>query len=237
MTRDIDQAMLDRRDVMKGTAAAAGALLLPGGAIAQGTPRKGGILRVAMPYNPGSVDPMTGRNLTDFNVLYGVFDALVDFEPLTLELKPGLAKTWKFTDLKTLVLGLVDGVFFHDGSPFNAEVVKFNLESYKNDPRYNGTSDLGSVEKVEVTGPNQVTIRLNKPNVGLPSILTNRVGLMVSPKSIQEKGPNADRNPVGTGPFKFVSWQDNDSFVLTRNENYWTPGLPYLYGLNMRIIS
>jgi ABC-type transport system substrate-binding protein len=237
MTRDIDQAMLDRRDVMKGTAAAAGALLLPGGAIAQGTPRKGGILRVAMPYNPGSVDPMTGRNLTDFNVLYGVFDALVDFEPLTLELKPGLAKTWKFTDLKTLVLDLVDGVFFHDGSPFNAEVVKFNLERYKNDPRSNVKSDLGSVEKVEVTGPNQVTIRLNKPNVGLPTILTNRVGLMVSPKSIQEKGPNADRNPVGTGPFKFVSWQDNDSFVLTRNENYWRPGLPYLDGINMRIIS
>ena len=237
MTRDIDQVMPDRRDVMKGTAAAAGALLLPGGAIAQGTPRKGGVLRVAMPYNPGSVDPMTGRNLTDFNVLYGVFDALVDFEPLTLELKPGLAKTWKFTDLKTLVLDLVDGVKFHDGTPFNAEAVKFNLERYKNDPRSNVKSDLGTVDKVEVTGPSQVTIRLNKPNVGLPTILTNRVGLMVSPTSIQEKGPNVDRNPVGTGPFKFVSWQDNDSFVLTRNENYWRPGLPYLDGINMRIIS
>ena len=156
MTRDIDQVMLGRRDVMRGTVAAAGALLLPGGAMAQGTPRKGGILRVAMPYNPGSVDPMTGRNLTDFNVLYGVFDALVDFEPLTLELKPGLAKTWKFTDLKTLVLELVEGVKFHDGTPFNAEAVKFNLERYKNDPRSNVKSDLGTVDKVEVTGPNQV---------------------------------------------------------------------------------
>src|SRR6476646_1066359 len=110
MTRDIDQVMLDLRDVMKGNAAPGGALLLPGGAIALGTPRKGGVLRVAMPYNPGSFDPMTGRNLTDVNVLYGVFDALIDFEPLTLELKPGLAKSWKFTDLKTLVLDLVDGV-------------------------------------------------------------------------------------------------------------------------------
>ena len=189
MTRDIDQVMLDRRDVMKGTAAAAGALLLPGGAIAQGTPRKGGILRVAMPYNPGSVDPMTGRNLTDFNVLYGVFDALIDFEPHTLELKPGLAKSWKFTDPKTLVLDLVDGVKFHDGTPFNAEAVKFNLERYKNDQRSNVKADLGTVDSVEVTGPNQVTLKLNKPNVGLPTILTNRVGLMVSPKSIQDKGP------------------------------------------------
>ena len=237
MTRDIDQVMLGRRDVMRGTVAAAGALLLPGGAMAQGTPRKGGILRVAMPYNPGSVDPMTGRNLTDFNVLYGVFDALVDFEPLTLELKPGLAKTWKFTDLKTLVLELVEGVKFHDGTPFNAEAVKFNLERYKNDPRSNVKSDLGTVDKVEVTGPNQVTIRLSKPNVGLPTILTNRVGLMVSPTSIQEKGPNVDRNPVGTGPFKFVSWQDNDRIVLTRNDSYWRSGLPYLDGLVLRIIG
>jgi ABC-type transport system substrate-binding protein len=237
MNATIDQIWLDRRGLVKGAAAAAGAFLLPGGVLAQGTPRKGGILRVAMPYNPGSVDPMTGRNLTDFNVLYGVFDALVDFEPLTLELKPGLAKTWKFTDLKTLVLELVEGVSFHDGSPFNAEAVKFNLERYKNDPRSNVKSDLGSVEAVEVTGPNQVTIRLNKPNVGLPTILTNRVGLMVSPKSVQEKGPNIDRTPVGTGPFKFVSWQDNDNFVLARNENYWRRGLPYLDGINMRIIS
>ena len=237
MSNDIDQLRLDRRRVMQATAAAAAALLLPGTAFAEDTPRKGGTLRIAMPYNPGSVDPMTGRNLTDFNVLYGVFDALVDFEPLTLELKPGLAKSWKFEDLKTLVLELQEGVTFHDGSPFNADAVKFNLDRYKNDPRSNVKSDLGSVESVEVNAPNKVTIRLNKPNVGLPVILTNRVGLMVSPKSIQEKGPNVDRNPVGTGPFKFVSWQDNDSFVLTRNENYWKPGLPYLDGLNMRIIS
>jgi TAT (twin-arginine translocation) pathway signal sequence len=59
MKNDIGQVLQDRRDVIKGTAAAAGALLLPG--LAQAAPRKGGILRVAMPYNPGSVDPMTGR--------------------------------------------------------------------------------------------------------------------------------------------------------------------------------
>jgi peptide/nickel transport system substrate-binding protein/glutathione transport system substrate-binding protein len=237
MSNDIDQLRLDRRRVMQVTAAAAGTLLLPGTSLAEDTPRKGGTLRVAMPYNPGSVDPMTGRNLTDFNVLYGVFDALVDFDPLSLELKPGLAKSWKFADLKTLVLELQEGVTFHDGSPFNADVVKFNLDRYKNDPRSNVKSDLSSVESVEVNAPNKVTIYLNKPNVGLPVILTNRVGLMVSPKSIQDKGPNVDRNPVGTGPFKFVSWQDNDSFVLTRNEDYWKPGLPYLDGLNMRIIN
>jgi peptide/nickel transport system substrate-binding protein/glutathione transport system substrate-binding protein len=228
---------IDRRQLMQGGAALAGATLLPGNGFAQAAPKKGGTLRISMPYNPASIDPMTGRNLPDFNVLYSVFDALIDFEPATLELRPGLAKSWKFTDPKTLVLDLVEGVTFHDGTPFNAEAVKFNLERYKTDQRSNVKADLGSMEKVEITGPSQITLRLSKPNAGLPVILTNRVGCMVSPKSIQEKGPNVDRTPVGTGPLKFVSWQDNDSIKVVRNENYWKKNLPYLDGITFRIIN
>jgi peptide/nickel transport system substrate-binding protein len=230
-------AGLDRRTLIKGAVAGAGALALPEAVLAQAAPRKGGTLRLAIPYNPAAVDPMTGRNLPDFNVLYAVFDALIDYVPQTLELKPGLAKSWAFTDTKTLVLELVDNVNFHDGTPFNAEAVKFNLERYKSDPRSNVKADIASVDSVEVTGKSQVTLKLNRPNAGLPSILTNRIGLIVSPKSIADKGGNVDRSPVGTGPFKFVSWQDNDSFVLVRNENYWKPGLPYLDGINIKIIN
>jgi peptide/nickel transport system substrate-binding protein/glutathione transport system substrate-binding protein len=230
--------LFDRREVMRGTVALAGAMMAPGLALAQETPRKGGTLRLAMPYNPGAVDPMTGRNLPDLDVLYAVFDGLIDFNPKTLELKPGLAKEWKFTDPKTLVLDLVEGLKFHDGTDFNPEAVKFNLDRYKDDKRSNVKADMSTVDSVEVSGKSQVTIKLTKPNAGLPSILTNRVGLMVSPKSIQDaKDGNVDRNPIGTGPFKFVSWRDNDSFVLVRNENYWKPGLPYLDGINIKIIN
>jgi peptide/nickel transport system substrate-binding protein/glutathione transport system substrate-binding protein len=236
-TLDLKTATIDRRTVLKGAAAAGGAMLLPGGALAQATPKRGGTLRLAMPYNPAAVDPMTGRNLPDFNTLYAIYDALIDFEPATLELRPGLAKSWKFADPKTLVLELVEGVTFHDGTPFNAEAVKINLERYKNDQRSNVKADLGAVASVDVTGPNQVTLRLSRPNAGLPVILTNRVGLMVSPKSIAEKGPNLDRVAVGTGPFKFVEWQDNSSIKLVRNDNYWQKGLPYLDGIDIRIIN
>jgi ABC-type transport system substrate-binding protein len=228
--------MLDRRQVLKTAAAIGGAALLPRIALAE-APRKGGTLRLAMPYNPASVDPMTGRNLPDFNVLYAVFDALIDFDPATLELKPGLAKSWKFADPKTLVLELVEGVKFHDGSMLDAEAVKLNIERYKSDQRSNVKADLSSVASVEASGSHQITLRLAKPNAGLPNILTNRVGLVVSPKSIKEKGPNIDRAAVGTGPFKFVDWQDNASFTLVRNENYWRPGLPYLDGIAIRIIG
>ena len=90
-------ATVDRRTVIKAGAAAASAGLLPRSAFSATAPRKGGSLRVSMPYNPASVDPMTGRNLPDFNVLYAVFDALIDFEPSTPALKPGLAKSWSFS--------------------------------------------------------------------------------------------------------------------------------------------
>jgi ABC-type transport system substrate-binding protein len=227
---------IDRRDLLKGAATAAGALMLPQNIAAQTGPRPGGTLRVTMPYNPGTVDPMTGRNGPDFHVLYAVFDALIDFEPWTLELKPGLAKTWRFSDPKTLVLDLVTGVKFHDDTDFNAEAVKFNLGRYKNDPRSNYKADLGAVAEVEVTGPHQVTLHLSKPNAGLPLVLTHRVGCMVSPKSAAN-GQNIDRNPVGTGPFRFVDWQDNASFKLVRNPNYWRQDLPYLDAIDIRIVN
>ncbi|MBO0764866.1 MAG: twin-arginine translocation signal domain-containing protein [Hyphomicrobiaceae bacterium] len=231
------KADLDRRQLIKGAAAGAGAVVLPGIALAQETPRRGGTLRIAIPYNPAAIDPMTGRNLPDFDTLYAVFDALIDFEPRTLELKPGLAKSWTFTDPKTLVLDLAEGVTFHDGTPFNPEAVKINIERYKTDPRSNVKADLVTVDGVEVTGKSQVILKLNRPNAGLPVMLTNRIGLMVSPKLIQEKGPNLDRLAVGTGPFKFVEWQDNTSIKLVRNENYWKSGQPYLDGIEFRIIN
>jgi peptide/nickel transport system substrate-binding protein/glutathione transport system substrate-binding protein len=228
---------LDRRTLIKAAVAGAGALALPGAAFAQETPKKGGTLRLAIPYNPAALDPMTGRNLPDFDVLYAVFDALIDFVPQTLELKPGLAKSWTFTDPKTLVLELVDGVNFHDGTPFNADAVKFNLDRYKTDQRSNVKADLASVDTIEVTGKSQVTLKMNRPNAGLPNILTNRVGLIISPKSIQDNGGNVDRKPVGTGPFTFVSWQDNDSIMLKRNDKYWKAGLPYLDAVDIKIIN
>jgi peptide/nickel transport system substrate-binding protein/glutathione transport system substrate-binding protein len=224
-----------RRAVLAGGVAAASLAVLPRSLRA--APRRGGTLHIAMPYNPAALDPATGRNTPDFNTLYTLYDALIDFDPDTLELKPALAKAWRFTDPKTLVLDLIDGVEFHDGTPFNAEAAKFNLDRYKTNPRSNAKSDLNAVATVEVTGKSQITIHLSKPNSGLPTILTNRVGLMVSPTSIQKHGPNVDRMPVGTGPFKFAGWQDNYRISVTRNPNYWRAGLPHLDGIEFHIIN
>jgi peptide/nickel transport system substrate-binding protein/glutathione transport system substrate-binding protein len=219
-------AKIDRRIVLKGAAAAGAA-----------EPRRGGVLRWAQPNNPASLDPMTGRTAGEFTVLYALYDGLIDFDPHTLALKPGLAKSWRFTAATTLALDLVENAVFHDGTPFDAAAAKFNLDRYRTDPRSNAKADIATVSAVEVTGKYAIVLHLSRPNAALPAILTDRVGLMVSPTAITTKGPNLDRKPVGTGPWKLVSWQDNDRIVVARNEHYWKPGLPYLDGFNMQIIG
>lgn len=236
--RNLFSPFVSRRTVLAGATAAGGALLLPQGVVAQEKPRRGGTLRVSMTYNPAALDPITGRNGPDFNTLLAIFDSLIDLDPKTLTTKPMLAQKWTWSNLKTLVLDLRTDVTFHDGTAFDADAAKFNLDRARGDARSNVKSDCTSIDSVEVTGKHQVTLHLNRPNSSLPTILSDRAGLMVSPTSIKnaEKG-NVDRAPVGSGPFKFVSWQDNDRITLTRNDKYWQPGLPYLDGIVLRIIT
>ena len=228
---------IGRRTVLLGGAGAVASGLPVLGAIAQPAAQKpGGVLRVAAPSNPSTLDPMTGRSGTDHTQLYTVYDTLVDWEPDTLKAKPGLAKAWHNPDPKTLVLSLQGGVVFHDGTPFDAAAAKFNLERALTDQRSNIKADLSSVASVEATGPAEVTLHLNQPDSALPLILSDRAGMMVSPKAATALGAGLDRAPVGTGPWKFVSWSDGNSMSVTRNTQYWRKGLPYLDGIEFRFI-
>jgi peptide/nickel transport system permease protein/peptide/nickel transport system substrate-binding protein len=204
---------------------------------AQAAPRRGGTLRVAAPFNPSTLDPITGGLGSDHMLLYPLFDTLVDFEPATLAPKPGLATAWEFPDPKTLVLTLREGIKFHDGEPFDASAVKFNLDRARTDQRSSVKGDLQSLATVEVLAPTKVALHLSRPDTALPLILADRAGMMCSPKAVTAKGRQHDREPVGTGPFKFVKWNDNDLVVVERNEAYWKPGLPYLDGITFRVIT
>lgn len=227
-------AALNRRDMLAlfgGTAVAAAA---GWPALAQDA-KKGGILKVAAPANPSSLDPATGGAGSDHSILWTMYDTLVEWDYETLKPKPGLAK-WSYPDPKTMVFDITDGIKFHDGTPLDAEAVKFNIERNRQDPRSNVKADLTSVEAVEVTGPLQVTLKLKNPDTALPAIFSDRAGMMVSPANIKALGNETDRKPVGAGPWKFVRWADNEVIVVTRNDSYWKPGRPYLDGIEFNII-
>src|SRR5690606_25199159 len=114
----------------------------------------------------------------------------------------------------------------------------FHIDRCLKSERSNVKPDLTGVSAIEATGSHQVTIRLSKPNSGLPAALTNRVGCVVSPASVKaaENG-NVDRAPVGTGPFRFVEWRDNDMIRVERNPNYWRSSEPLLDAIDFRIIN
>src|SRR5262245_7467149 len=227
-----------RRELMALMMGAAAGAALGGPALAQATPKRGGILRISAPANPSSLDPATGGAGSDHAFLFTMYDTLTEWEFETLKPRPGLAESWKFTDPTTFVMNIRAGVTFHDGTPLDAEAVKFNLDRNKGDAKSNIKADLASVDSIEVTGPMQVTLKLRNPDSALPGILSDRAGMMVSPTALKASGADGHvaRKPVGAGAYTFVSWADGERIVVKRNEKYWKPNRPYPDGIEIAII-
>lgn len=228
---------MSRRHLLQLVGAGAGLGLIPAGALASGDPQRGGILRVSASNNPSSLDPITGRSGFDHAILYPIFDTLFEFDFDTLQVQPGLVESWEYPSPTTLVLTLREGVRFHDGTAFDAEAVKFNLDRAASYERSNVRTDIASIDSVEVNGPRTVTLTLKYPDSALELILSDRPGMMVSPAAIEAQGGNMDRTPVGTGAYSLVSWTDNSSVVVTRNPDYWKSGRPYPDGIQFSIIT
>ena len=198
-----------------------------------GEPTQGGTLRVSVSANPSTLDPMAGNIGSDHQLLYPMFDTLVDMDFEDGEPVPMLASDWDFEDPQTLIMELRDDVTFHDGEPFDAEAVAFNLDRAANHPQTNVAPDVASIESVEVVDDHTVELSLNQPDAGLLLKLADRAGMMVSPAASEEHGENFGVNPVGTGPHQFVEWRDGESLSVERFDDYWQDDLPYLDGIEM----
>ena len=180
---EMQRAAITRRAIMTGTLGALTVASLPYRALA--APKRGGILRISYGFQPTSLDPTFGRQGGDFGFLYPVFETLVDWEPHSLQPKPGLAASWAFPDPKTLVMKLREDVVFHDGTPFDGAAAKYNLDRGLNDAKSAVKADLASVEGVEASGKHEITFHLKRPNIALPGVLSDRAGLMASPAALE----------------------------------------------------
>jgi ABC-type transport system substrate-binding protein len=195
----------------------------------------GGTLRYASISEPTTFDPHKGASGGDHVSLYPIFDRLLNADPKTLAPQPFLAKGWKFTDPKTLVLELQQGVMFTDGTPFDAAAVVANIERGKTMPDSSIKTDLASVDSVEATGQFEATLHLNAPDSSLLGVLADRAGMMVSPTAAAK--PDFDSHPIGTGPYPLKNWTPGDNWTYGRNDTYWHKGLPYLDGLEIHLVS
>jgi peptide/nickel transport system substrate-binding protein len=233
--------MIRRWKGMASALLAATALTLATPVLAQTPPN---ILVVGQIAEPASLDPHVSTASNDFRIAVNIYDGLVRNAPGTLEIEPALATDWTISDDGLeYTFNLREGVSFHDGTPFNAEAVKFNFDRMldENHPfASTGPFPLAfffsAVENVEVVDDLTVKFTLNEPFAPFMSNLASPTGLIVSPAAVGASGADYGRNPVGTGPFKFEEWQSNTRVVASRNDAYWD-GAPSLEAVIFRPIT
>ncbi len=202
------------------------------------------VLVVGQIAEPKSMDPHVVTAVNDFRILVNVYDGLVRYKSGTLEVEPALAESWEISaDGLTYTFNLRDGVRFHDGTPFNAEAVKFNFDRMLDESHpFHDTGPFplsfffGSIASTDVVDELTVRFTLSDPYGPFLSNLAYPTGLMVSPTAVETHGAEFGRNPSGTGPFIFSVWESNRQVALERNANYWD-GAPPLRGVVFRPIT
>jgi peptide/nickel transport system substrate-binding protein len=178
-------------------------------------------LHVAIQEDPDTLDPATGGTYGGRQVFAALCDKLVDIDA-GLTITPMLATSWEWNDGSTaLTLHLRDGVKFHDGTPFDAEAVKFNIERAKTLDESRRKPELASVETITVVDPLTVTFNLSKPDVTVLVALTDRAGMMISPTAAEAEGENFSAAPVCSGPFQFAERSQREFVRLTKFPDYW----------------
>ena len=175
---------------------------------------------------PRGLDPALVDDGESSKVIVNIYEGLLKFEEGSTKVEPCLAKDWKISDDGlTYTFYLQEGVKFHDGTDFNAEAVKFNIERQT----INKTEDMGyadfvwgDVASVEAQDDYTVVITLKKPSTPFLNNLAMSLGApMVSPKALQDNDNNVNKAPVGTGPYVFKSWNPDQDIILEKNADYW----------------
>lgn len=194
--------------------------LLGAGGAGFGGPAPGEGIVVAMPADATALDPHRTNDGPSFLVINQIYETLLVRTARGLE--PRLAVSWRAVGDRTWEFKLRRGVRFHDGTPFNAEAVRFTIERFINpQARARAYFVLSMVEGVRVVADDTVQIATRYPFAALLNHLTHPATSVVSPAAVARHGPDFVRNPVGTGPFKFESWVARDRITLVRSDDYW----------------
>lgn len=205
--------------------------------ISTAKPKKGGKLTFGITAEEKGFDPTTATFDTP-----GVQYARTVFDPLTIidangKVQPYLAQSvTPNPDYSVWTVTMRPGVNFHDGTPCDGAAIATNFEAQKASVLTG--SALTNIDTIDVTGPLVVTVTMKAPWVPFDFYLAGGIGGQVAyiaaPSML--KDPNGTSHPVGTGPFVFGEWDQNDHFTAHRNPNYWRPGLPYLDTIEYRPI-
>ncbi|HXA94105.1 MAG TPA: ABC transporter substrate-binding protein [Candidatus Dormibacteraeota bacterium] len=205
-------------------------VLLAAGALTVAPAQQASTLVVGLVAEPVALDPAQVTDLNSNRVGRRVVETLVAFADETTQIVPGLAESWTISkDGLSYTFKLRKGISFHDGTPFNAAAVKFSIERQIN-PEHPANKlgkypfaayFFGNVKAVEVMDDSTVRFILKEPRASFLAILTAGAASIVSPTAAMKLGQDYAASPVGTGPFKFATWDHGQRVVLDKNPGYW----------------
>ena len=183
-------------------------------------------------------DPHDTNDAPSYGVQSGIFERLFEFDK-DMKLLPKLAKSYSANhDATEFVIELREGIFFHDDSPFDAEVVKANIDRLKDQSKgLKRNTLLKMVSEVKVINPYKVMIRLDESFGAFINTLAHPAVAMHSLASLEKDASHIRLNPVGTGPFKLVSWESGKSIKLEKFANYHEQGWPKVDNVYLRPYS
>jgi peptide/nickel transport system substrate-binding protein len=243
---------VSRRAVLQALGATAAGLAglsaaLPGIAHGQ-TPKRGGTIKIGLFENIDTLDAHNTTFITACAVHNNIYNGLLKItstDGKSVDFKPQLAREWEVQGDRVHVFRLHKGVTFHNGDPCTSADIKWNLERVKDKqqaPIHAWKLEL--LEAIETPDPHTIKLTFAKPYPFLRVAFTGSTGraaTILSPRAVKEKGKAYGRSPVGTGPFKFVEWKENDFILLERFANYWETDaaggkLPYLDKVLLKFI-
>lgn len=177
--------------------------------------------------DPRGLDPALVDDGESSKIIVNIYEGLLKYADDSTEVLPSLATEWTISDDGlSYTFKLQEGITFHDGTPFNAEAVKFNIDRQipplvTEDMAYAGFV-YAQVKDVQVVDDYTVTINLTQKNTAfLANLAMSLAAPIVSPKALQDNNNNVMETPVGTGPYTFVEWNKGENVVLVANDNYW----------------
>lgn len=221
-------------DACSSSGATSGGTTAPGTTAASGTATKGGTLNAALTGDPSSLDPAIADIYTGDEVYDNIFSKLVEILP-DGTIGPALATKWTQKSDTTWVFDLVDNATFHNGEKFTAADVKYTFDRILD--KATGSpyvSNYQVIDGIEVLSPTQVMFTLkNAYGPFLTNLSLN--AQIVNQKAIESGNPKL--KPVGTGPFQFVNWTQNQGITVKRFDGYFGAGQPYLDGINFQFLQ